>query len=149
MKQYNLKLCPLCESPLVRETPNVNAVYKDKNFSYPQPGEWCSQCGEGFLSVGDLASSKKQRTDQKRIIDHRLISDEIKKFRKSNKLSQKKAGELFGGGPKAFSKYERGEVIQNKSLDILMRLINARKISIGDVEEVEIAAEDDHRLSIS
>ena len=62
--------------------------------------------------------------------------------------TQKKAGELFGGGPKAFSKYERGEAIQNKSLDILMRLINARKISIDDVEDVEIAAETERRLSV-
>ncbi|MCK5198621.1 MAG: type II toxin-antitoxin system MqsA family antitoxin [Spirochaetales bacterium] len=148
MKQQDLKLCPLCESPLVKESRNVNAVYKDKNFSYLQPGEWCSECGEGFLSSEDLALSKQERTDQKRIIDHRLISGEIRKFRKSNKLSQKKASELFGGGPKAFSKYERGEVIQNKSLDILMRLINARKISIGDVEDVEIAAEAEPRVGV-
>lgn len=146
MKQQDLKLCPLCEATLVRETHNVSVVYKDKQFNYSQPGEWCSECCEGFLSVEDLALSKQERADQKRIIDHRLISGEIKKFRKSNKLSQKKAGELFGGGPKAFSKYERGEVIQNKSLDILMRLINARKISIDDIEMV---AEPDHRLSIS
>lgn len=146
MKQKDLKLCPLCGAPLVRETRNVYAVYKDKKIDYLQPGEWCSVCGEGFLSAEDLALSKQERTDQKRIIDHRLISGEIKKFRKLNKLSQKKAGELFGGGPKAFSKYERGEVIQNKSLDILMRLINARKISIDDIEMV---AKPDHRLSIS
>ena len=148
MKKQDLKLCPLCEAPLVRETRNVSMVYKDKKFDYLQPGEWCSGCGEGFLSAEDLVLSKQERADKKRFINHRLISEEIKKFRKSNKLSQKKAGELFGGGPKAFSKYERGEVIQNKSLDILMRLINARKISIDDVEAVEMAAETDHRLSI-
>ena len=49
MKQQDLKLCPLCESPLVRESRNVTAVYKDKNLSYLQPGEWCSECGEGFF----------------------------------------------------------------------------------------------------
>ena len=138
MKKQNLKLCPICEAPLVRESRNVSMVYKDKIFSYLQHGEWCSECGEGFLSSEDLALSKQERTEKKRIIDHRLISDEIRKFRKSNKLSQKKASELFGGGPKAFSKYERGEVIQNKSLDILIRLINAKKISIDDVEEVAV-----------
>ena len=136
MKKQDLKLCPLCEAPLIRETRNSSMVYKDKTFTYQQPGEWCSGCGEGFLSAEDLALSKQERTDQKRIIDHRLISGEIRKFRMSNKLSQKKASELFGGVPKAFSKYERGKVIQNKSLDILMRLINARKIYIGDIEEI-------------
>ena len=77
MKQQDLKLCPLCESPLIRETRNVNVVYKDKNFSYRQSGEWCSECGEGYLSAEDLTLSKQERTDQKRIIDHRLISYEI------------------------------------------------------------------------
>ena len=138
MEQQDLKLCPLCESSLIRETRYVTAAYRDRSFNYLQQGEWCSQCGEGFLSAKDLALSKQERTDRKRIIDHRLISVEIKKFRKSNKLSQKKAGELFGGGPRAFSKYERGEVIQNKSLDILMKLINAKKISIDDVKELDL-----------
>ena len=32
--------------------------------------EWCSECGEGFLSAEDLALSKQERTDQKRIIGH-------------------------------------------------------------------------------
>ena len=98
----------------------------------------CNDCEEGFLSSEDLAASKQERTDQIRIIEHKLKSDEIKKFRENNKLSQKSASELFGGDPRAFSKYERGEVIQNKSLDILMRLINAKKISIEDVKEVEL-----------
>jgi len=62
MKQYNLKLCPLCEAPLVRESRNVSMVYKDKTFNYLQPGEWCSGCGEGFLSAEDLALSKQERT---------------------------------------------------------------------------------------
>ena len=84
MKQQNLKLCPLCKAPLVRESRNVSMVYKDKQFDYVQPGEWCSGCGEGFLSAGDLVLSKQERTDQKRIIEYRLISGEIKKFRKSN-----------------------------------------------------------------
>lgn len=139
MKQENLKRCPVCESSLIRETRNVSAVYKGQTLNYSQPGEWCNNCGEGFLNSEDLAASKQARIDQIRTIEHKLKSDEIKKFRKTNKLSQKYASELFGGGPKAFSKYERGEVIQNKSLDILMRLINAKKISIEDVKEVELA----------
>ncbi len=37
MKKYDFKTCPLCKAPLVRETRNVNVVYKDKTFSYLQP----------------------------------------------------------------------------------------------------------------
>jgi len=52
-------------------------------------------------------------------------------------LSQREASELFGGGPNAFSKYERGEIIQSKSTDVLMRLVSSKKISIDDIREVE------------
>ncbi len=69
MKKQDLKLCPLCEASLVRELRNVNAVYKDKNLSYLQPGEWCSVCGEGFLSAEDLALSKQEQNEQKQGFD--------------------------------------------------------------------------------
>ena len=98
---------------------------------------WCEECGEGFLSRKDLNASKRERADLKRGIDNLLEADDIKKFRKTVHLSQKEAGEIFGGGPMAFSKYERGEVIQSRSTDILMRLILSKKISLNDVKEVE------------
>ncbi len=77
MKKQDLQLCPLCETPLVREPHNISMVYKDK---HQQPGGWCSGCGDGFFSAEDLVLSRQERSDKKRIIDHRLISDEIKKF---------------------------------------------------------------------
>jgi Cys-tRNA synthase (O-phospho-L-seryl-tRNA:Cys-tRNA synthase) len=39
-------------------------------------------------------------------------------------LSQQKAAQLLGGGVNAFSKYERGEVMQSRSMDLLMRMYN-------------------------
>ena len=52
-------------------------------------------------------------------------------------LTQKKAGIIFGGGPMAFSKYERGIINQTRSLDVLMRLISINKISLEDILDVE------------
>lgn len=132
-----LSVCPICDAPLVQKTQIVKAEHKGEVYSYSQPGMWCEECGEGFLSKSDLNKSKKERSDQKRIIDNLLDADTIKKFRKTTHLSQKEAGEIFGGGPMAFSKYERGEVIQSRSTDILMRLILTKKISLEDVKEVE------------
>ena len=81
------------------------------------------------------------------MIDHRLVAEDIRNFRKSFKLSQKEASELFGGGPNSFSKYERGDVIQSKSTDVLIRLISLKKISIEDIKEVEMLAEQDADLA--
>jgi len=37
-------------------------------------------------------------------------------------LTQHAASSIFGGGLNAFSKYERGEVIQSKAMDKLIRV---------------------------
>ena len=137
MKQPKLELCPICDGNLLTITKTVQAKYKYTTFNYSQPGTWCSDCGEGFLTPKDLDSSRKEIADNKRVIEHRLISNDIKKFRKKVQLTQKEAGEIFGGGPNAFSKYERGEIIQSKSTDILMKLVSSNKISIEDIKEVE------------
>ena len=89
------------------------------------------------MNPSDLAITRKQRIDFQREVDHLLNSDEIRDIRKKMNLSQRKAGNVFGGGPMAFSKYERGIVKQTRSMDVLMRLINNKKISLEDILEVE------------
>jgi HTH-type transcriptional regulator/antitoxin MqsA len=106
MNQQELSLCPICDGNLKQETRKVEAEYKGTKFKYSQLGKWCAECGEGFLSPKVLDASKKEISDNKRMIDHRLVAGDIKKFRKRVKLTQKEASELFGGGPNAFSKYE-------------------------------------------
>jgi len=77
-----------------------------------------------------------ERKDFDRSVDRLLTSTEIRSVRAKLKLSQKRAGEIFGGGPMAFSKYERGQAIQSRSTDILLHLLAASKITLGDIEEV-------------
>jgi len=137
-KNVQEKMCPLCRGTLKRETRIFTSNYKDKNYSYNQIGNWCDECGESFLSPDDLKSSKKARTDKKREIDHLLKAEEIKEFRKKLKLSQKEASLLFGGGPMAFSKYERGEQSQSKSTDILMKLLLDDLVSINDIKKIAL-----------
>jgi DNA-binding transcriptional regulator YiaG len=40
------------------------------------------------------------------------------------RLSQRKAGELLGGGPRAFQKYESGEVMVSAAMSNLLRLLD-------------------------
>lgn len=50
-----------------------------------------------------------------------MTSDEIKKARIKLSLTQEQASLVFGGGKNAFSKHERAEVSQSKSMDKLIR----------------------------
>ncbi|MCW8354879.1 type II toxin-antitoxin system MqsA family antitoxin, partial [Marinomonas pontica] len=46
-------------------------------------------------------------------------------LRKTWGLSQEQAAKVFGGGPVAFSKYEKDDVMQSDSMDRLLRMAEA------------------------
>ena len=54
-----------------------------------------------------------------------MIPEEIRAIREQLGLSQVEAGELLGGGPRAFTKYERGTVKPSASIIKLLRLYEA------------------------
>ena len=54
-----------------------------------------------------------------------IAPDEIRALRKRLRLSQVEAGELLGGGPRAFAKYEAGSLRPAASLVTLLRLLEA------------------------
>lgn len=57
--------------------------------------------------------------------------DEIRAIRKKLGLSQVEAGELLGGGPRAFTKYEAGTVKPAASVVNLLRLLEAKPAMIS------------------
>jgi transcriptional regulator with XRE-family HTH domain len=63
------------------------------------------------------ASSKTTRPE--------LKPDDIRRIRESLGLSQVEAGELLGGGPRAFTKYESGTIKPAASVANLLRLLEA------------------------
>ena len=129
-----MKNCPICNGKLEQEDRKTVYNYKNHSREIIQSGEYCMECGEGFLSSNDLKKSKKSIVDFKREVDHLLTTDEIKRIRKKLHLTQEKAAEFFGGGTRAFHKYETGEINQSKPLDILFRLFDQNRISINDLK---------------
>lgn len=107
--------CPICNGSIKFETKDILSTYKNHTKAIPQSGYYCEQCGEAFLSPKDLTSNKKDIADFKREVENLLKSDDLARLH----LSQQDAAELFGGGIRAFHKYEIGENIQSKPLDIL------------------------------
>ncbi len=130
--------CPICNGQVEYTTKPVNYNYKNHNTTISQSGHYCTQCKESFLSPKDLKATKKEITDFQRKIDNLLTTDELKKIRKKFNLTQEDAAMIFGGGIRAFHKYETAEATQSKSLDILLRLIDTNKISIDDIKKVAV-----------
>ena len=57
--------------------------------------------------------------------DTGITPDEIRAIREGLNLTQEQAGELLGGGPRAFTKYEAGNVRPAASVAHLLRLLDA------------------------
>lgn len=97
----------------------------------------CSACGESFVDHEIMKKIQPAICDQQRKIDGLLTSDEIKAIRKRLKASQSTMGALFGGGAKAFAKYETGRVSQSKALDNELRLIQRDPHNFKRLQQIE------------
>ena len=133
-------LCPLCGSHLIHEIRPRAINYREHTTIIAQIADYCDDCGEAFLSHTDSKSTEKEITDFKLKIDHLLTSDEIKAIRRKHKMTQKQAATFFGGGVNAFSKYERGEAIQSRSTDLILRMLADNHVTMATL----IAVSQDH-----
>ena len=130
--------CPICNGKIEQKSEFTTYTYKEHSTEFEQSGKYCTACKEAFLSPKDLKSTKLQIANFKREVDHFLTTDELKRIRKKLHITQQDASQIFGGGIRAFHKYETAEVTQSKPLDILLRLIDSDKISFDDIKSVAI-----------
>ena len=65
------------------------------------------------------------KLDSQELILSKLSPSKIRSIRKRLGLTQAEAGEVLGGGPSGFAKYERGDVAPSGALNRLLRLVEA------------------------
>jgi DNA-binding transcriptional regulator YiaG len=76
---------------------------------------------------------RKMKSDTKMVTKHKdvppkpldLTPEDIRRIRESLGLSQVEAGEILGGGPRAFTKYESGTIKPAASVANILRLLDA------------------------
>ena len=86
----------------------------------------CGECGEEM--VEDKYSSKKSGKilgDFYREVDGLLTGSQIKRIRQKLEFTQEQMAQVFGGGLKAFARYESGKVCQSRAMDNLLRILDA------------------------
>lgn len=130
--------CPLCGgSEMVQGTTRkVPYVYKGQETFLEIHGDWCPDCDEMVLSDADSAAMEAQMSDFKRSVNGEAVDPEfIQAVRKKLGLNQKQAGELFGGGVNAFSRYELGKSHPPQSLVVLFHLLDRQPELMGTVLE--------------
>jgi HTH-type transcriptional regulator/antitoxin MqsA len=97
--------------------------YRGRERTIRVTGWWCTKCGEDILTGDELLASERAFLELKAEVDGVLGPKDVARVREKLGLSQRKAGELLGGGPRAFFKYERGEQAVSVAMSHLLRLL--------------------------
>ena len=88
-----------------------------------QPGWWPDDDSDGLISGLDAKETDHVLHEMKAEIANLPSPDDVRRIRQRLKLSQRRAGEVLGGGPRAFQKYESGEVAVSRPMANLLRLL--------------------------
>lgn len=120
------QICPMCE------TGKLTPITFTDSFSYKGlsiqvdglQGMLCENCGADPILTEQILCNQEKIADAKRTALGMLTGTEIRQIRERLNLSQKHCSQLFGGGTNAFSKYERGEVIQSDAMDALLYVVD-------------------------
>ncbi|HGM5834612.1 TPA: type II toxin-antitoxin system MqsA family antitoxin [Serratia marcescens] len=120
-------VCPLCNEGVLESVQVQEPLtYKGKTKLLPVRYSLCACCGSEIGSQADLRENKRIANDFKKHVDGLLTGSQLRSKRCDVLgISQQEAAEIFGGGPKAFSKYESDDVIQSEAMDKLIRLASA------------------------
>src|SRR5271166_3071833 len=130
--------CPACAAS--RSATHTSGLVSPKmltidvdgqSFTCGQPGWWASlddpEDNEGQLIDEDNVIRNAARREARAKAKHSTLSPlVIRAIRESCGLSQQEAARVFGGGRKAFEKYEAGEVAPSSSMTRLL-LLAARR----------------------
>jgi HTH-type transcriptional regulator/antitoxin MqsA len=116
-------VCPNCEVGTLSATTSTETItYEGKPLNVQMEFSVCGVCHEEIVTPEQARANDVRFADAKREASELLSSGEIRAVLKRCELSQADAARVFGGGVNAFSRYERGEVVQSKQMDLLLRV---------------------------
>ena len=118
--------CPLCGGG------DLSEKVVEENFSYKGHSLVvtdyrvleCSACGEAVVEKDSARRAEKLLRDLGRQVDGLLIAADIKRIRRKLHLTQEQMATVLGGGLKGFARYENGQVVQSRSMDNLLRILD-------------------------
>ncbi|MBA4208943.1 MAG: hypothetical protein C0454_05395 [Parvibaculum sp.] len=107
---------------LRRSTRPFTVEYRGRSREISLPGWYPAGDGDALHTGGDMDAADAALAALKAEIRQENAAY-VATVRKKLGLSQRQAGELVGGGPRAFQKYESGEVEPSEAMLKLLRLL--------------------------
>lgn len=132
------QICPETGHPMVRDVRPMTLEYKDHTITFDMPGWYCEHCGEGIHTGKDMIVSDRVLNRLKAKAEGLPLPETVKRIRKRLKLTQKDAGTIIGGGPKAFQKYESGDVLVSKAIASALRLLNQNPAGLSVLKSYDM-----------
>lgn len=117
-------VCPETGAPMSRGVRPITLTYKDQRLTFDMPGWYCDQSEESIHTGEDMKVSDRMLNLLKARSEGLLEPDQIRRIRKKLRLSQESAGTLIGGGPRAFQKYESGDLLPSRAICSALLLLD-------------------------
>ncbi len=128
--------CPVCgAAELIRDTRDLPYTYKGETTQIPAvTGDFCPACAESVLDAAESDRvMREMRAFSKQVNAAIVDPGYIVEVRKKLALDQREAGEIFGGGVNAFSRYENGRTKPPLALVKLLRVLERHPDLLNEV----------------
>ena len=116
--------CPKTGAPMHRDVRPMTLTYKGEKITFDMPGWYCDQSDESIHTGADMKVSDRMLNLLKARIEGLLAPVEIRRIRKKLHLTQEIAGLVVGGGPRAFQKYESGDLLPSRAISSALVLLD-------------------------
>lgn len=119
------RICSSCgHAGLQHGSADVQREFRGLSITIPAVEGWhCAACGEVEFDSAEAAAQFFQMAQEQQQAVLREQARHIREWRKHLGLTQRQAGELFGGGVAAFSEYEHARTQPHKSTVLLLQLL--------------------------
>lgn len=127
--------CPHCSHEMQAQTSDRPYSYKGHSTVIPAvTGDHCGRCAETVLDGDEstrvsAAMLKFNKQVNASIVDPAFIAA----VRKKLALDQREAGEIFGGGVNAFSRYENGKTKPPLALVKLLQVLDKHPDLLAEI----------------
>lgn len=133
-------ICPETRAPMHRGVRPMTLTYKGESLTFDMPGWYCDQSEESIHTGEDMKISDRKLNLLKARCEGLLEPEEIRRIRKKLHLSQEQAGFLIGGGPRAFQKYESGDLLPSRAVSTALVLLDHDPAALSVLETHRKAA---------
>ncbi|HSI59966.1 MAG TPA: type II toxin-antitoxin system MqsA family antitoxin [Ideonella sp.] len=128
--------CPSCgAAKMLRDTRDLPYHYKGESTTLPQvTGDFCTACDESILDATESRRTMKLMLAFNQQVNAAAVDPAfIASVRKKLDLDQREAGEIFGGGVNAFSRYENGRTKPPLALVKLLKVLDRHPDLLAEV----------------